>query len=98
MTGTESIIQAPGPRPQGWSSRKAYNVLVEGTDPTVLWRLTKGREAAHATIFPGEPQTTIAWFVNGVMDRAEQYDSMDLALARSEEVRGTLVRDGWKEA
>jgi hypothetical protein len=71
---------------------------VEGTDPTVLWRLTKGREAAHATIFPGEPQTTIAWFVNGVMDRAEQYDSMDLALARSEEVRGTLVRDGWKEA
>jgi hypothetical protein len=71
---------------------------VEGTDPTVLWRLTKGREAAHATIFPGQPQTTIAWFVNGVMDRAEQYDSMDLALARSEEVRGTLVRDGWKDA
>ena len=64
----------------------------------MLWRLTKGREAAYATIFPGQPQTTIAWFVNGVMDRAEQYDSMDLALARSEEVRGTLVRDGWKEA
>lgn len=64
----------------------------------MLWRLTKGREAAHATIFPGQPQTTIAWFVNGVMDRAEQYDSMDLALARSEEVRGTLVRDGWKDA
>jgi hypothetical protein len=64
----------------------------------VLWRLTKGREAAHATIFPGQPQTTIAWFVHGVMDRAEQYDSMDLALARSEEVRGTLVRDGWKDA
>jgi hypothetical protein len=71
---------------------------VEGTDPTVLWRLTRGREAAHATIFPGEPQITIAWFVNGVMDRAEQYDSMDLALARAEEVRGTLQRDGWKEA
>jgi hypothetical protein len=71
---------------------------VEASDPTVLWRLTRGREAAHATIFPGEPPITIAWFVNGVMDRAEQYDSMDLALARSDEVRGTLMREGWKQA
>ena len=72
-------------------------ICVEASDPTVLWRLTRGREAAHATIFPGDQQTTIAWFVNGVMDRAEQYDSMDLALARAEDVRGTLLRDGWKE-
>jgi len=36
--------------------------------------------------------------VNGVMDRAEKYDSLDLALARADEVRGTLVRDGWKDA
>ena len=70
---------------------------MEASDPTVLWRLTRGKEAAHATIFPGEPQTTVAWFVNGVMDRAEKYDSMDLALARADEVRGTLVRDGWNE-
>jgi hypothetical protein len=71
---------------------------VDPTDPTVLWRLTRGKEAAHATVFPSEPQTTVAWFVNGVMDRAEQYDSLDLALARADEVRGTLLRDGWKDA
>jgi len=71
---------------------------VEASDPTVLWRLTRGKDAAHATVFPSEPQTTVAWFVNGVMDRAEKYDSLDLALARADEVRGTLLRDGWNEA
>jgi len=71
---------------------------VNATDPTVLWRLTRGKETAHATVFPGEPQTTVAWFVNGVMDRAEQYDSLELALARADEVHGTLLRDGWTDA
>jgi hypothetical protein len=71
---------------------------VDPTDPTILWRLTRGKDAAHATVFPSEPQTTVAWFVNGVMDRAEKYDSLDLALARADEVRGTLLRDGWKDA
>ena len=71
---------------------------MDPTDPTVLWRLTRGKDAAHATVFPSEPQTTVAWFVNGVMDRAEKYDSLDLALARADEVRGTLLRDGWKDA
>lgn len=71
---------------------------MESTDPTVLWRMTRGREAAHATVFPGDGQATVAWFVNGVMDRAEKYDSLDLALARADEIRGVLMRDGWKEA
>ena len=71
---------------------------MDPTDPTVLWRLARGKDAAHATVFPGDPQTTVAWFVNGVMDRAEQYDSLDLALARAEDVRGTLLRDGWTDA
>jgi len=30
-----------------------------------------------------------------VMDRAENYDSVELALARADEIRGVLVRDGW---
>jgi hypothetical protein len=68
------------------------------TDPTVLWRLTRGRSTAHATIFPGSDETTITWFFDGVMDRAEKYDSLDLALARAEDVRGVLLRDGWKES
>ncbi|HXD18310.1 MAG TPA: hypothetical protein VN654_14950 [Vicinamibacterales bacterium] len=65
------------------------------TDPTVLWRLTRDRSTAHATIFPGETQTTITWFFDDVMDRAENYDSVELALARADEIRGVLVRDGW---
>lgn len=67
------------------------------TDPTVLWRMTRGRNAAHATVFPGN-HITVTWFFDGVMDRAEQYDSMELALARADEIRGILLRDGWTEA
>jgi hypothetical protein len=71
---------------------------MNSTDPTVLWRMTRGRSTAHATIFPGDPHSTVTWFFDGVMDRAEQYDSIDLAMARAEEIRGILLRDGWKEA
>ena len=63
--------------------------------PTVLWRLIRGRSEAHATIFPGDSHTTLTWFFDGVMDRAENYDSMELALARSEDIRGVLLREGW---
>ncbi len=66
-------------------------------DPAVLWRLSRGRSTAHATIFPGDRQTTVTWFVDGVMDRAENYESVDLALARADEIRGVLLRDGWVE-
>jgi hypothetical protein len=31
------------------------------------------------------------------MDRAENYDTLDLALARAEHIRGVLLRDGWTE-
>jgi len=31
------------------------------------------------------------------MDRAENFESMDIALFRSNEVRQTLVSDGWKD-
>ena len=66
------------------------------TDPTVLWRMTRGKSTAHATIFPGGTHTTITWFFDGVMDRIENYDSLDLALARSEQIRGLLLGDGWR--
>jgi len=72
-------------------------VVTHPTDPTVLWRLTRGRSTAHATIFPGAEETTITWFVDGVMDRAEKYESLDLALARADHVRGVLQREGWQE-
>ena len=66
-------------------------------EPTVVWRLKRGRSVAHATILPGAEQTTVTWFFDGTMDRVENYDSMDLALARADEIRGVLQRDGWKE-
>ena len=61
----------------------------------MLWRMSRGKSTAHATIFPGGSQTTITWFFDGVMDRAENYDSPELALARAEEIRGVLEREGW---
>ncbi len=66
-------------------------------DPAILWRLSRGRSAAHATIFPGTAHSTVTWFFDGVMDRAENYDSTELALARAEHIRGILLRDGWRE-
>ena len=68
------------------------------SDPTVLWRLARGRATAHATIFPGDGQTTLTWFFDGVMDRAENYETLDLAMARADQIRGILLRDGWSEA
>jgi hypothetical protein len=68
------------------------------SEPAVLWRLARGPALAHATIFPGTTHTTVTWFFDGVMDRAENYDSLDLALARAEHIKGILLRDGWTEA
>ena len=67
------------------------------TDPAVLWRLTRGRAVAHATIFPGTQQTTVTWYLDNVMDRAENYDTVALAMARADEIRGVLLEDGWTE-
>ena len=68
------------------------------SEPAVLWRLVRDRSTAHATIFPGGEQTTLTWFFDGVMDRAENYDTLDLALARADHIRGILERDGWTPA
>ena len=62
--------------------------MTSSSDPTVLWRLSRGRSTAHATIFPGDGQTTVTWFFDGVMDRAENYELVDLALARADQIRG----------
>jgi len=66
--------------------------------PTVLWRMARGRDTAHATIFPGPERATVTWFFDGRMDRAENYDTVDLAMARAEHIRSILVKDGWKDA
>lgn len=71
---------------------------MDSNDPTVLWRLTRGRSTAHATVFPGTDRVTVTWFFDGVMDRAENYDTMEIALARADQILGLLLRDGWHEA
>jgi hypothetical protein len=72
-------------------------MTINPTDPTVLWRMSRGRSTAHATVFPGDKQTTVTWFIDDVMDRAEKYDSLELAMARADQIRGILLEDGWKE-
>ena len=71
---------------------------VSGNDPAVLWRMARGRSTAHATLFPGPAATTVTWYFDGVMDRAEKYDSTEIALARADQIRGVLLGDGWTDA
>ncbi len=71
---------------------------MESLAPTVLWRMFRtGREHARAVLLPGGPPYILAFFANEQMDRAENYDTMDLAVFRAEEIRRSLATDGWVE-
>ena len=67
-------------------------------EPTVLWRLFHpGGRHARAVLLPGTPQHTVTFFVDNVMDRAENFDSMDVALFRAEDLKRSMISEGWKE-
>lgn len=51
----------------------------------------------RAMILPGGPPFTLAFFANDDMDRAENYDTMDLAMFRANEIKRSLLSDDWKE-
>jgi hypothetical protein len=71
---------------------------MSGPDTTVLWRLfTPRHEAAHAAILPGGPPFTLAFFVAGQLDRVENYDTLDLAVFRADDVKRALLEEGWRE-
>lgn len=79
---------------------------MESLAPTVLWRMfrsghhsTKPRGAEHvrAVVLPGGPPHTLAFFVNDEMDRAENHDDMHLVLFRADEIKRSLLEDGWHE-
>ena len=71
---------------------------METAAPTVLWRLFKtGREHARAVMLPGGPPYTLAFFANDAMDRAENYDEIEIALFRAQAIRQSLIADGWAE-
>ena len=65
--------------------------------PTILWRLfhREGRRA-RAVLLPGTPQLTLTFFIDNQLDRAENFDSMDIALFRAEDVKRSLIADGWE--
>ena len=73
--------------------------MVNALEPTVLWRLfhPEGSRHARAVLLPGEAPVTLMFFIGDVMDRAENFDSMDIALFRSEDIKRTLIGDGWRE-
>jgi len=73
---------------------------------TVLWRLSRtpghhrpGEGVGHtrAVILPGGPPYTLAFFSDDRMDRVENYDAMELAIFRADEIRRSLAADGWNE-
>ena len=74
-------------------NRSRYDLRV-----TVLWRMFNDRrDHSRAVILPGGPPHTVAFFVNNTMDRVENYDTMDLAIFRAEDIKRSLIEEGWKE-
>ena len=67
----------------------------------VLWRLFRTSaartERSYAVLLPGGPPHTIAFFADHAMDRVENYDTIDLALFRADEIKHSLLADAWKE-
>ena len=56
-----------------------------------------GREHVRAVLLPGGPPFILAFFANEQMDRAENYDTMELAMFRAAEIKRSLAADGWAE-
>jgi hypothetical protein len=75
---------------------------VNAGSTTVLWRLYRATgpnkgDRLHAVVLPGGPPFTLAFLANDEMDRVENYDSMDLAVFRANEIRQGLVAEDWRE-
>ena len=65
-------------------------------DPAVLWRLRHSNgDRARATLIPGTPASTLVFLVNDRLERGENFTEWDDALARADEVRADLVKQGW---
>jgi hypothetical protein len=79
-----------------------YPQEMEAAGSTVLWRLMRAGGASkgarsHAIILPGGPPFTVAFFANDEMDRVENYDTMELAIFRADEIKRSLMEGDWKE-
>lgn len=65
------------------------------TDPTVIWRLRRDSQTAHAMIVPHKLQTTLLWWIDDGVREAEDFVEWTGALERAEVVRARLLNDGW---
>lgn len=76
-----------------------YTQEMETGTSTVLWRLFKAtsRDRVRAVLLPGGPPFTLTFFANDDMDRVENYDTIDLAVFRADEIKRGLIEDGWRE-
>ena len=83
--------------PRGTAALSSYDGTVTGHEPTVLWRLSHAQRSRRVPAFSPARRRYLAFFVDHVMDRAENFDSMDIALFRAEDVKRTLIGEGWKE-
>jgi hypothetical protein len=75
---------------------------VNPVESTVLWRLFRASgpdkgSRVHAVVLPGGPPFTLAFFANDAMDRVENYESMELALFRADEIKRALLADDWAD-
>jgi hypothetical protein len=70
---------------------------VESGGPTVLWRLFRKGARMRAVMLPGGPPYTLTFFADDQMDRVENYETVELALFRSEEIKRGLLADHWSE-
>jgi hypothetical protein len=75
--------------------------MIAGMDlssPTVLWRVwSRSGEQARAVVIPGEPHSTLTVFVDDVLDRAENFEALDVALFRAADLKVALLEQGWRE-
>jgi|1186.fasta_scaffold1134300_1 hypothetical protein len=62
---------------------------------TVIWRLRRERQTAHATIIPHTMHTTLVVHVDDGIEDAEDFVEWSGALERADVVRARLLRDGW---
>ena len=87
-----AVIRFPGSNCEAETFRA---IQQSGGEAVYLTYREPSLHGADAVILPGGPPFTIAFFSNDEMDRVENYDSMDLAVFRADEIKVSLMRDQW---
>jgi hypothetical protein len=67
------------------------------TDPTVIWRLRRDGQTAHAEIVPHKLQITFIWWIDNGIEDAEDFVEWTGALERADIVGARLLKDGWTD-